>query len=267
MAFVTADRVKETSTTTGTGTYSLDGAVAGFRTFVAGIGTTNLCHYVAEDGTNWEVGIGTVTDATPDTLARTLILASSNAGSAVNWGAGTKNIFCGAVAADRNPRTRKLASDHAISATTATEVTGIELVNVQPGTYTFKYSLIVQSATTTVSPMYGVNFTGTAATRKMNLRWQDVYDGSTGTQGTADDVGTTAGALVGGTTVTAFSTTAPNMGHTSGVATAAANILVFIEGIMIVTAAGNLELWHSSETATSTTIMAGSSVVLTRIDD
>lgn len=94
MAFVSADRVKETSTTTGTGTYNLAGAAAGFRTFVAGVGTTNLCHYVAEDGTDWEIGLGTVTDATPDTLARTRVIASSNGGSAVNWAAGTRDIYC-----------------------------------------------------------------------------------------------------------------------------------------------------------------------------
>ena len=98
MAFKNSDRVKETSTTTGTGTYSLDGAVTGYRTFVAGIGTGNTCHYTAENGTDWEVGIGTVTDAAPDTLARTLILASSNAGAAVSWGAGSKNVFCAMIA-------------------------------------------------------------------------------------------------------------------------------------------------------------------------
>ena len=87
-------RVKETSTTTGTGTYSLAGTSTGFQTFVAGIGNGNQCYYVAEDGTNWEFGVGTVTDATPDTLARTTILASTNGGAAVNWGGGTRNIFC-----------------------------------------------------------------------------------------------------------------------------------------------------------------------------
>lgn len=93
MTFAIADRVKETSTTTGTGTYNLAGAVSGFRTFVDGVATGNTCHYVATLGANWEVGLGTVTDATPDTLARTRILASSNAGAAVNWGAGTKEIL------------------------------------------------------------------------------------------------------------------------------------------------------------------------------
>lgn len=95
MAFASADRVLETSTTTGTGTYDLAGVVAGgYQTFVAGIGTGNTCYYTAFNGTDWEVGLGTVTDAATDTLARTTILQSSNSDNAVNWGAGTKTIFC-----------------------------------------------------------------------------------------------------------------------------------------------------------------------------
>lgn len=93
MALATADRVKETSTTTGTGTYSLAGAATGYQTFVAGIGTGNTCYYCATDGTDWEIGLGTVTDATPDTLARTTFLASST-GSAISWTAGTRTLFC-----------------------------------------------------------------------------------------------------------------------------------------------------------------------------
>lgn len=94
MTLQLADRVKETSTTTGTGAYSLAGAVTGFQTFVAGIGDGNTCYYSATDGTDWEVGLGTVTNGSPDTLARTEILASSNTGSTVDWGAGTRTIFC-----------------------------------------------------------------------------------------------------------------------------------------------------------------------------
>ncbi len=95
MAFVLADRVKETSTTTGTGTYDLAGAVSGFRTFVAGVATGSTCPYFATMGADWEIGIGTVTDATPDTLARTTILKSSNANAAVSWASGTKTIALG----------------------------------------------------------------------------------------------------------------------------------------------------------------------------
>lgn len=88
-----ADRVLETTTTTGTGAYSLAGAVSGFRAFSAAFVTTDTVYYCVENGTDWEVGIGTLTSGSPWTLARTSIIASSNAGSAVNWGVGTKNVF------------------------------------------------------------------------------------------------------------------------------------------------------------------------------
>ena len=96
MALVLNDRVKETTTTTGTGTINLGGAATGFETFVAGIGNSNTTYYcIAGQGTaEFEVGIGTVTDASPDTLSRTTILSSSNSDSAVNFSAGTKDVFC-----------------------------------------------------------------------------------------------------------------------------------------------------------------------------
>jgi hypothetical protein len=96
MALVINDRVKETSTTTGTGTFSLAGAATGFETFVAGIATGNTTYYAIfnQGTTEWEVGLGTVTDATPDTLSRTTIYSSSNSDSAVDFAAGTKDVFC-----------------------------------------------------------------------------------------------------------------------------------------------------------------------------
>ena len=95
MAFQIADRVKETTTTTGTGTLNLGGAVSQFQTFVAGIGNGNETYYSIEDptGTDWEVGIGTVTDAATDTLSRDTVISSSNGGSLVNFGAGEKVVF------------------------------------------------------------------------------------------------------------------------------------------------------------------------------
>jgi len=96
MALVINDRVKETSTTTGTGTFSLAGAATGFETFVAGIATGNTTYYAIfnQGTTEWEVGLGTVTDATPDTLSRTTIYSSSNSDSAVDFASGTKDVFC-----------------------------------------------------------------------------------------------------------------------------------------------------------------------------
>jgi hypothetical protein len=95
MALVINDRVKETSTTTGTGTFDLAGAVSGFETFVAGIGSGNTTYYaIVNENGEFEVGLGTVTDAATDTLARTTIISSSNSDSAVNFAAGTKDVFC-----------------------------------------------------------------------------------------------------------------------------------------------------------------------------
>ena len=96
MALVLNDRVKETTTTTGTGTVNLAGAEIGFESFVAGIGNSNTCYYtIAHQSANeFEVGLGTVTDASPDTLSRTTIISSSNSDSAVNFSAGTKDVFC-----------------------------------------------------------------------------------------------------------------------------------------------------------------------------
>ena len=95
MALVIDDRVKETSTTTGTGTLNLSGAVSGFQTFVAGVGDGNTTYYaiVNRDESEWETGVGTVTDASTDTLARTTVIASSNSDSAVDFSAGTKDVF------------------------------------------------------------------------------------------------------------------------------------------------------------------------------
>ena len=96
MALIVNDRVKETSTTTGTGTLNLAGAEQGYETFVSGIGTGNTTFYAFENNSagEFEVGIGTVTDASPDTLSRTTIISSSNSDSAVAFSAGTKNVFC-----------------------------------------------------------------------------------------------------------------------------------------------------------------------------
>jgi hypothetical protein len=91
MALVVKDRVRETSTTTGTGTFTLAGALTGFQTFSSAIGNTNTTYYTITNGAEWETGIGTVGAGT---LARTTVLESSNAGAAVTFTAGTKDVFC-----------------------------------------------------------------------------------------------------------------------------------------------------------------------------
>jgi len=91
MPLVVKDRVQETSTTTGTGTFTLAGAVSGFQSFSA-IGNANTTYYAIVGGTEWEVGLGTYTSS-GTTLARTTVLESSNSGNLVNFSAGTKNVF------------------------------------------------------------------------------------------------------------------------------------------------------------------------------
>ena len=100
MALVINDRVRETSTSQGTGTINLAGAVTGFQTFVSGIGTGNTTYYaIFEEGTNlFEIGLGTVTDATPDTLSRTTVLSNSSGNTSnINFNSGgssTLSVFC-----------------------------------------------------------------------------------------------------------------------------------------------------------------------------
>ena len=90
MALVVKDRVRENSSTTGTGTFSLSGAVSGFQTFSSAIGNTNTTYYTILNGAEWEVGLGTVGAGT---LSRDTVLSSST-GSKVDFTLGTKDVFC-----------------------------------------------------------------------------------------------------------------------------------------------------------------------------
>ena len=92
MPLIVADRVQETTNTTGTGAYTLGGAVAGFQTFAAAVSNTDTVYYSVTDGVNFEVGLGTYASS-GGTITRTTVFASSNSDAAVNWSAGTKNIF------------------------------------------------------------------------------------------------------------------------------------------------------------------------------
>ena len=95
MALVINDRVKETTTTTGTGAVALGGAVTGFETFAAGVGNSNTTYYaiVHQTANEFEVGLGTL-DGDSSDLTRTTVISSSNSDSAVDFAAGTKDVFC-----------------------------------------------------------------------------------------------------------------------------------------------------------------------------
>ena len=93
MALKIADRVRETTTTEGTGTISLGGAVSNFETFSANLSNADTTYYAIVDSTNntFEVGLGTYASS-GNTLARTTVIASSNSNSAVNFGTATKDV-------------------------------------------------------------------------------------------------------------------------------------------------------------------------------
>jgi len=91
MALIVKDRIQETTTTTGTGTLTLNGAVTGFQSFSV-IGDGNTTYYSIVYGSDFEIGIGTYTSS-GTTLSRDTILSSSNSNNAVNFGSGTKNVF------------------------------------------------------------------------------------------------------------------------------------------------------------------------------
>jgi len=94
MALVINDRVKVTSTSTGTGAFALGAAATGFEAFTA-IGNNNTTYYTIfnQGTTEWEVGLGTL-DATSANLTRTTVISSSNSDAAVNFTGGTKDVFC-----------------------------------------------------------------------------------------------------------------------------------------------------------------------------
>ena len=92
MALILADRVKESTTTTGTSDFALGGAITGFQTFSASVGANNTTYYSVADGADWEVGLGTLSNDGL-TLARTTVLQSSNADAKVSFAAGTKEVF------------------------------------------------------------------------------------------------------------------------------------------------------------------------------
>ena len=156
-----------------------------------------------------------------------------------------------------------LAADHAISSTTATEV--MQAPTLAAGTYVFEWFIVGQSATTTVGLKFGVNYTGTATT--FVARLEQGTTGAAAATGVVDGtIATLTGNVLEHSSAITETTAAPNLGPTTGVSTVNENALYTIRGVMVVTNGGDLELWHGSETATSTTVKAGTSLILTKVN-
>lgn len=156
---------------------------------------------------------------------------------------------------------RALAADQSNSTTTPTEVTGLKLTGVGPGTYQFIYQLVYQAGATTTGVKFSVNHDGTVTSFVANLRWVDVSALAATAVPSQAAVGA-AGQVMGAMSARAKSTA--GWGVTLSVDAATSDMLITIDGNIVVTVAGELELWHGSEVAAQTTVKAGSSVVLTK---
>jgi hypothetical protein len=153
MALVLKDRVRETSTTIGTSTITLAGAVSGFQSF-SNIGNGNTTYYTIAGGTEWEVGLGTYTSS-GNTLSRDTVLSSSNSNSLVNFSAGTKEVFV-TYPANKSiyQNASSIANITSLDVTTAlgytpgtvTSVTGTAPVSVATGTTTPVISMAAATA-------------------------------------------------------------------------------------------------------------------------
>lgn len=161
MALILADRVKETTTSTGTGSITLAGAKTGFQAFSAAIGNGNTTYYCIADqgGANWEVGIGTY-NSTGNLLARTTVLESSNANGLVSFGAGTKDVFV-TLPSDFTPY--NLTASMALVSDANGKVVAHSSVSSTELGYLDGVTSSVQTQLGTKAPIASPTFTGTPA--------------------------------------------------------------------------------------------------------
>ena len=156
--------------------------------------------------------------------------------------------------------TARLGATVTNSTTTAGKITGLDL-GLGVGAWVFRYVLRLQSATTTVGFALGCNHTGTVTTFDYTISFPTT--GTLDSTGVADQV-LTAPSILGVMAARSKGATAPNI-LTAGVDTINSDILVVIDGLAIVTVAGNLELYHASETATATSVMLDSVLYATKV--
>ena len=155
-------------------------------------------------------------------------------------------------------------TQHDISSATATKVTGMD-VALTAGTYVFDYSVIGRSTSATVGLFFGINYTGTTTSFRVTEEYPS--NGLTASSDTCDNVIGTAAAeqLTSVGAAITLSTTSPNLNVMSTVTTTGEDCLVHLRGVIVVSDAGNIELYHASDTTTQTSVMAGSSLIIQKI--
>ena len=226
MAFITADRVKDTSTTTGTGNITVSGSAPfGYRTFSTVLSVADTFYYAiqGQSTAEWEIGVGTY--ASTNQFARTTVLASSASGSAVSFSSGTKNVFITLAAA----RTLQLGPSDTPTAGSVPYGTGSTLAYTAAGT---SGQFLKSNGS---SPPTWVTAAGTGTVTSV-----DVSGGTTGLTASGGPV-TTSG------TITLAGTLATANGGTGGTATPTAGTIPYGTG----TALGYSAVGTSGQVLTS----------------
>jgi hypothetical protein len=156
-----------------------------------------------------------------------------------------------------------LSGDYTNATTTGTEITGLSFATTGTGTFYFEWILLVQSSATGTGWKFGVNHTGTATLRSVNMTYPST--GAAAATGVGENaVANNTGSIYESAAATAFTTTAPNLGPTAGVAAANENILIKVFGLVNVTVSGDLELWCGAEAAGTITVKTDSVGQLTK---
>jgi len=258
MALVLADRVKETTTSTGTTAITLAGAATGYQTFSSAVGNANTTYYTIADqtGANWEVGIGTYTTI-GNTLSRDTVLASSNAGALVVFLTGTKDVFV------TYPAERALYTGGPLgtpSSGTLTNATGYTYANLSGTVPTWNQNTTGTAAGLSATLAVGSGGTGATTLAGANLPVTNVANTFTGTQTFSGTSTTLAAILTNAAETTTVSATAAT--GTIAYYTSSQSVLYYTSNA---SANWTIDIRHSVGTTLNTAMAVGQTITVTHL--